>query len=80
VGRADSRALQAQRRPTLVAESRRLTPTERLERLQKRFGFFEAAGRRAADAVAGPAGGSDPGVKDLLDLEEIAEIRRQSSG
>lgn len=41
--------------PTLVAESLRLTPTKRLERLQKMYDFVELAHRRPADDVQGPA-------------------------
>jgi hypothetical protein len=37
--------------PTLVAESLRLTPTERLARLQKLVEFFEAVHRPATNAV-----------------------------
>jgi hypothetical protein len=37
--------------PTLVAESLRLTPTERLARLQKLVEFFETVRRPATDAV-----------------------------
>lgn len=37
--------------PTLVAESLRLTPTERLSRLQKMLAFVELVHRRPGHAV-----------------------------
>jgi hypothetical protein len=47
--------------PTLVAESLRLTPTERLARLQQMIAFVEHVRRDTAHAVPRPAARADQG-------------------
>jgi hypothetical protein len=80
--------------PTPVAESLCLTPAERLDRLQRMLAFVEVARRRLppccfeicsrrsstlmSDSSSSAESLSSCALKELLDLEEIAEIKRQS--